>query len=145
MIYFDSAYIAKCYLNETGAEAVRQLAGESDGLASCEIARLELFATLQRHLREGHLHPAHLRLVISRFESDEVAGTWTWLPVTTTLVASVCAAVVKLPKDCFVRSLDALHLGCARENGYEEVFTNDRHMLAAAPHFGLAAKNVIGA
>ena len=143
MIYFDAAYIAKCYLNEPGAEAVRRLDRTSDGLASCEIARLEVFATLQRHLRERRLQPAHLRLVVSRFESDEKAGTWTWLPVTATLVKDVCATVARLPSDCFVRSLDALHLGCAHSNGYGEVYTNDRHMLAAASYFGLAAKNVI--
>ena len=42
MIYFDAAYIAKCYLNEPGADRVREVAYGADGLASCELARLEL-------------------------------------------------------------------------------------------------------
>lgn len=44
MIYFDAAYVAKCYLNEPGADRVRQVAYAADGLASCELARLEFAA-----------------------------------------------------------------------------------------------------
>ena len=31
MIYFDAAYIAKCYLNEPGADRVREVAYGADG------------------------------------------------------------------------------------------------------------------
>ena len=34
MIYFDAAHIAKCYLNEPGADRVREVAYGADGLAS---------------------------------------------------------------------------------------------------------------
>jgi spore coat protein CotH len=43
-----------------------------------------------------------------------------------------------------VRTVDAIHLACARENGFKEVYTNDRHMLASAPLFELTGINVIG-
>ena len=42
VIYFDAPCIAKCYLNEPGADRVREIAHGADGLASCELARLEL-------------------------------------------------------------------------------------------------------
>ena len=51
MIYFDAAYIAKCYLNEPGADRVREVAYGSDGLASCELARLE-FASILNGMSE---------------------------------------------------------------------------------------------
>ena len=44
-------------------------------------------------------------------------------------------AVLDLPSTVFVRSGDALHLACAEEHGFQEVYTNDRHMLQAAKHF----------
>jgi predicted nucleic acid-binding protein len=52
VIYFDVAYIAKCYLNEPGADRVREVAYGADGLASCELARLEFASILKRHVRE---------------------------------------------------------------------------------------------
>ena len=55
MIYFDAAYVAKCYLNEPGADRVRDVAYGADGLASCELARLEFTWILTRHVRERHV------------------------------------------------------------------------------------------
>jgi predicted nucleic acid-binding protein len=43
----------------------------------------------------------------------------------------------------FLRSGDALHLACAEEHGFQEVYTNDRHMLKAARHFHLTGVNVL--
>lgn len=58
MMYFDAAYIAKCYLNEPGADRVRAAANRADGLVSCELARVEFACIVLRHVREGHLKPA---------------------------------------------------------------------------------------
>jgi len=61
LIYFDAAYIAKCYLNEPGAEKVRSLAGTERGLASSELGRVEFFAVIHRHLRDGNSRSAARR------------------------------------------------------------------------------------
>jgi predicted nucleic acid-binding protein len=143
VIYFDTAYIAKCYLDEPGSSHVQALAESADGLCSCEIARVELFSTMHRHLREGRLEPGQLREVLGLFRSEERDGVWTWLPITSDLVRATCDAVARLDAGVFIRSTDALHLRCARQHGHDVLYTNDRHVLAAAEHFGMTATNVI--
>jgi predicted nucleic acid-binding protein len=143
VIYFDTAYIAKCYLDEPGAGSVQSLAEEADGLCSCEIARAELFATVHRHHREGRLARRQLREVLALFEVEERDGVWLWLPVTSALIRAACDTIRSLRADVFVRAADALHLQCAKLHGHAQIYTNDRHVIAAAKHFGLAAKNVM--
>ena len=143
MIYFDAAYVAKCYLNEPGADRVREIAYAADGLASCELARLEFAAILKRHLREHHLTRREMSAIVKDFGEDEQNGVWHWFTVTTELLEKARRAVLDLPSTVFVRSGDALHLACAEDQGFREVYTNDRHMLTAAPHFHLTGVNVI--
>ena len=144
MIYFDAAYIAKCYLNEPGADRVRELAYATDGLASCELARLEFASILKRHVREHHVTRRELTAILKDFQEDERNGVWQWLAVTSELLEKARKAVLDVPSTVFLRSGDALHLTCAEEHGFQEVYTNDRYMLNAARHFHLTGVNVLG-
>jgi predicted nucleic acid-binding protein len=47
-----------------------------------------------------------------------------------------------MPRTVFLRAADALHLTCAQEHGVPEIYTNDRHMVAAARHFRLKPMTV---
>lgn len=143
MIYFDAAYIAKCYLNEPGADRVRVLAREAEGLASCELARLEFASILKRHVREGHLTRREATATLREFEQDERDGVWQWFALTSTLLERARRHVLGLPSSLFVRSGDALHLACAEAHGFKEVYTNDRHVLQAASRFGVAGVNIL--
>jgi hypothetical protein len=143
VIYFDAAYVAKCYLNEPGADRVREVAYAADGLASCELARLEFASILKRHVREHHVTRREMRAILRDFEDDEQNGVWQWFSVTSELLEQARKAVLDLPSTVFVRSGDALHLACAEEQGFQQVYTNDRHMLKAARHFHLTGVNVL--
>ncbi len=68
---------------------------------------------------------------------------WQWFGVTSALVEKARKAVLDIPGTVFLRSGDALHLACAEEHGFQEVYTNDRHMLQAARHFQLTGVNVL--
>ncbi len=143
MTYFDTAFIAKCYLNEPHAERVRRTAEKAIDLVSSEIARVEMFAVVHRHLRERQITDAHAEAILARFEQDQKLQVWRWLPVTSEIVSRACARVRSLPPALFVRSSDAIHLTTAYDAGVGEICTNDRHMLAAAPHFQLKGRNLV--
>jgi predicted nucleic acid-binding protein len=143
VIYFDAAYVAKCYLNEAGADRVREVAYGADGLASCELARLEFASILKRHVRERHVTRREMTAILKDFEEDEQNGVWQWFGVTPELVEKARTAVLAIPGTIFLRSGDALHLACAEDHGFQEVYTNDRHMLKGAQYFHLTGVNVL--
>jgi predicted nucleic acid-binding protein len=120
VIYFDAAYVAKCYLNEPGADRVREVAYGADGLTSCELARLEFASILKRHVRERQVTRREMAAILKDFEQDEKNGVWQWLGVTSELLDN------------------------AEEHGFREVYTSDRHILKAARHFHLTGVNVVG-
>jgi predicted nucleic acid-binding protein len=140
--YFDSAYIAKFYLDEPDSEAVRRLAESLGQVHSIALGQLEVAAAFHRKFREGAFDEAAYREVMAQFADDCGAGLWTWLPMSGTLVARAATVFERLPKSVFVRAVDALHLTCVREHGFRDIYTNDRHMSAAARHFRVKALSV---
>ena len=67
---------------------------------------------------------------------------WEWLPLTTAVMTAVVDAYGSLPRDVFLRTGDAVHLLSARDHGLDEVYSNDRRLLAAAPYLGLTGRDV---
>jgi len=143
VIYLDSTYIVKCYVNERGTPEVLQLVQTHPGCASSLHGRVEFWTGIHRQMREGHLSPLDAQRVWTQFRQDEAQGLWTFFPVLTGVVHQACAVVERLSGSVFIRSGDALHLMCAKEQGFADIHSNDRHLLAAATHFGLVGKDVI--
>jgi len=137
LLYFDAAFIAKFYLQEPESDAIRAFTEDSPGITSIVIGRLETELVFSRKLREGTLTSSAHEALIAQFQVDCEDGLWTWLPVTDELVAAAQETTRRLPAGVFVRSLDALHLTCARWHGHERIYSNDKHLVSAAPHFGL--------
>ena len=50
MIYLDSTYIVKCYVNERGTSEVLQLVQSHPGRGSCLHGRLEVWAGIHRQV-----------------------------------------------------------------------------------------------
>jgi predicted nucleic acid-binding protein len=107
------------------------------------LARLEFASILKRHVREHHVTRREMTAILKDFEEDEQNGVWQWFSVTSELLEKARNALLDLPSTVFVRSGDALHLACAEEHGFEEVYTNDSHMLQAAKHFQVTGVNVL--
>ena len=65
------------------------------------------------------------------------------MPLTDAILDRVEAVFATAPATTYLRAADALHLATAAEHGFAEIYSNDRHLLAAAPLFGLRGVNVI--
>jgi len=135
--YFDSALVAKFYLNEPGRDQVRLLARSAGAVVTSGIAVAEVSAAFHRKLREGAIERPVFRALQGQFAHDLDAGLWQLAAPTEALLRDVQAAFARLVPSVFVRSLDALHLVTARAEGFTVIYSNDRHLLAACRHFDL--------
>ena len=142
MIYLDTSYLARLYLCDPGFEHVRALAA-TDQVACSFHGELELFAVFHRKCREGVLDAAMFAAVLGQYDMERQISAITWLPATDAIIDTACQAFRVLPPTVFLRAADALHLACAKQHGFREVYTNDRHVIAAAPHFGIQGVNLI--
>jgi predicted nucleic acid-binding protein len=141
-VYFDTSYIAKFYFNEPESSRVRALVRKADAIYSSLWAYAEFHAVLHRHLREGALSSVDARDLATRFSRHIDDGLWILIPVNEALLRRTSALIVSAPADLFIRTADAVHLTTAQETGEREVWTNDRHMLAAAACFGLSGRSI---
>jgi predicted nucleic acid-binding protein len=139
-MYLDSAYIAKFYVNESDSAAVRSVVRHAQSLVSSAWALAEVACVFHRHLREGSLDANQTQELLDAFLEHIDAGIWILTPVTEQLLRRMSSLVKAAPSTVYLRAGDAVHLTTAREAGESEIWTSDRHLLAAAPHFGLTGR-----
>ena len=144
MNYLDSSYLVRLYIRQPGSDAVvAHLTGMSH-FVCCLHGRLEVVSALKRQQREGGTDSRGLRAALAELARDETARQLlTWLPIEPALIKFACEKMASLPAATFLRAADALHLACAAEHGCKEIYSHDRHLLGAAPYFGLRGIDVI--
>lgn len=142
MIYLDTSYLVRLYLRDIGFSEVRILAASNETAVSVH-GRAETTAALHRAFRERRLSEKDFQHLLRQFRTDYSGGGIRWLPLTEAVFARVETAFLTAPADAFLRAADATHLACAAEHEFRDIYSNDRHLLAAAPLFGLRGVNLI--
>ena len=140
--YFDSAYLAKCYLQDPDSGKVRKMVQRVEAICSSALSIAEVSCALHRAIREKAAtrdEAAHLR---ATFLEDVSSGVLLLIPVSEDILRTVETVVSKLPTTMFLRAGDAIHLASAQVEGFSEIWSNDRHMLRAASHFGVVGRSV---
>ena len=141
-MYCDSAYIAKYYVHERDAAAVRKAMEEAPYVCSSAWALVEVASAVQRHVRERTMTVDQARPIIDQLRSDVSEGLWNLIPVTDALLRKTAMLFRALPPNLPLRAGDALHIATALDSAEPELWTNDRHLLAVANHFGLIGRSV---
>ncbi|MGH7963185.1 MAG: type II toxin-antitoxin system VapC family toxin [Candidatus Binatia bacterium] len=142
MIYFDTSYLARLYIDDHGFTEVRSLAA-NQRVAAAVLGRVETMAALHRAYRERRSSEQVFRQQVRQFQDDCAQDAFTWLPLTSRVFERAEEIYLHAPANVFLRAADALHLASAREYGFGEIYSNDRHLLAAAPLFGIKGVNLI--
>ena len=142
MIYFDSAYVAKYYLDEPESGRVRALAEAEGGVCCSMLGRVETAQVFHRKLREGTITKAAAGALFDQFDADCTHGLWTWLPLTEDFAVKAVGEFRRLSARVALRTADAVHLVSAKQHGLPVLYTNDARMLAAAKEFGILARSV---
>jgi len=141
--FFDTCYLVRLYLDDAGFEAVRELAGKNCAVAASWHAQAEVVAALHRAFRERRMEQTAYQAALAQFIHDSKNGLFLWQPLTDNVQKRMEQVFRKAPPTAFLRAADALHLACAAEHAFQQIYSNDRHLLAAASLFGLRGVNVI--
>jgi len=141
-LYFDTAYGAKCYLNEPESEPVRQLVQTSSGMYTSAWSVVEMACVFQRQMREFKMPRSEAVRARDFFLADIQDGVWSLIPISDGFLFRAELLISTVRGSLYLRAGDAVHLVSAQEAGFTEIWSNDRHMLAAAPAFGLTGKSV---
>jgi len=141
-MYVDSAYIAKFYVNEPDAPAVRRSIQRAEYVCSSSWALVEVACVFHRHVREGSLTTTQGREMLDVFRGHIERDLWHLIPLSEALLRKTVMLTQTLPREVPLRAGDAVHLVTAVEAGESEIWTNDRHLLAAASHFGILGRSV---
>jgi predicted nucleic acid-binding protein len=142
MIYFDSSYLVRLYYEDSGFQVIRDLA-MTDTIACAQHGQAEVIAAFHRKYREGSLTFAAYRLVLQQFADEIRADAFRWLTLSQAILERLGIDFEGLPKRNFLRASDAVHLAIARDNGFRQIYSNDKNLLATAPHFGVRGVDVL--
>ncbi len=142
MIYFDTSYLVRLYFEEPGFSIVRELA-TTDHAACAAHGQAEILAAFHRKFREAVISRRAYQARLAQLAVDNAAGAFHWLPAGAEVIERIAGAYASLPRTVYLRGADALHLATAAAHGFRVVYSNDSHLLAAAPYFKLKGLNVI--
>lgn len=81
--------------------------------------------------------------MFDQFHADVRDGIIRLVPTTNSIVQRVEDVFRSAPTGVNLRAAEAIHLATAADSGFEDVYSNDRHFLAAAPFFELPVVNLI--
>jgi predicted nucleic acid-binding protein len=140
--YFDTTYLGRLYLQDSGWENVRELA-RTEGVVCALLGRAEVTSSFHRKFREGAFDQKFLSLLLAQFDTDCEAGAFEWLPLSEKIIERLATTYKSLPPTISLRASDGIHLASAAERGLVEIYSNDRRLLSAAPSFGLKGIDIL--
>lgn len=140
-VYFDTSCVAKCYVLEAGSAVVRRVSLTASSIHCSELGRVELVSVLGRAFRDRRLSRRLLHDAFAQCRDDDERQFWNWIPVSGFVLEDASRRLEAVAEHLSLSGADAIHLSTARLAGFDEIWTTDRRMIAAAPTFGLVGRD----
>jgi predicted nucleic acid-binding protein len=141
MAYWDTSCLVKLYAPEADSAVFKAHVVNGATVVTCEIARMELWATLCRKEAEGGLDARGARKALEAYDADVAAGQIVVETINAAVTAEYETIIEKfhgqipaLP----LRTLDAIHLASAKVSGESEVIATDKRLRDAALVLGFS-------
>ncbi len=135
-IFFDSSAFAKRYIEEPGSEKVENLCAQATMLGVSSICLPEIISGLCRLRRDSILtknqYEATKEALLRDFEDIEVCN----------ITPTVIGQTIQILEINTLRTLDALHIGCASEWKADVFVSSDLRQVEAAKKTGLKTVKV---
>jgi predicted nucleic acid-binding protein len=135
-IFLDSSAFAKRYIEEPGSEKVEDLCAQATELGISSICLPEIISGLCRLRRDSILTRNHYEVtkeaLLRDFEDITVCN----------ITPAVIEQTIHILETNTLRTLDALHIGCALEWKAEVFASSDLRQISAAKKTGLKAVKV---
>lgn len=137
MVFCDTSTVAKLYMVEAESKAVRALLENADQRFVSDLVRVELMGVFHRQLREKVWSREKFDVAVRQFNSDDIGGFWTWIPLDAVIIDAAAKTYVTLPDKVFLRAADCLHLITGIHHKFPAIYTYDKHQVVAAPALGI--------
>ena len=132
--YFDVSYLAKLHWRSQAPRRSKCWRAASQRLRVASTAGMEFAAVGHRKVREKAADLRQAQSAFAQLQRDTVGGGIIWLPLELRVYRRVESFFIHHPGSVFLRASDALHLACAAEHGFTEVYSNDRPTFSPPPH-----------
>ena len=132
-VFFDSSAWAKRYIEESGSGQVEEISLKADAVTLCILCVPEIISAFSRLRRENKLSEDQFiqlkNVFLTEIRDIEMIN----------ITSGVIAQSVDLLQNYPSRTLDALHIACARTGEIDLFVTSDRRQMDAAEASGLTA------
>ncbi|MDA0745200.1 MAG: type II toxin-antitoxin system VapC family toxin [bacterium] len=134
--FFDTSAFAKRYIEEPGSEQIEALCAQSTALAVSIICLPELISALCRLQQESVLKEEPYTQAKQAILDDLSDAT------VCNITISVIEQTIQVLETSPVRTMDALHIGCALEWNADLFVSADRRQCTAAEEAGIRVATI---
>lgn len=142
-VYYDTGVILKLYTTESESPAVRRFVlKRNEPLNLNSLHRSECVSAFRLKAFRGECDPAAAASAIADFEDDLMNGVIRLVPVDWDLAWKTCRLIADAhAMDTGCRTLDTLHVACARILAIREFVTTDKRQSLLAKRLGMRVVN----